>query len=72
MIDDEVLKSTPLPCTSRVQLLEKEDGYYTTYVFVDLDTGEYLMVTKYPNWIQSEINRGYWVSNLLSYFSWNN
>ena len=39
MIDDEVLKSTPLPCTSRVQLLEKEDGYYTTYVFVVITSG---------------------------------
>lgn len=56
---NEFLESTPMPCTVRAQLLEKEDGYYTTYVFADLDVeGEYYMVTKYPNWIQKEINIG--------------
>lgn len=59
MDKDDVIESTPLPCTVRVQLLEKENGYYTIYVFGDLDKeGEYYMVTRYPNWIQKEIEIG--------------
>lgn len=46
----------PYPITIKARVLEKEEGLYTTYVFQDLDTKDYLVVTQYPNWIQPIVN----------------
>lgn len=49
----------PTPITAKVQLVEKEESLYSTYVFKDLDLeNEYYMITKYPNWNQGPINIG--------------
>ena len=34
----------------KAQLLAYRSGNYTTYVFQNLDEGEYIMCTKLPNW----------------------
>lgn len=49
----------PTPITARVEVVEKEEGQYSTYIFKDLDLeNEYYMITKYPNWNQGPINVG--------------
>lgn len=34
----------------KAQFLAKKDGIYTVYVFQNLETKEYIMCTKLPNW----------------------
>lgn len=49
----------PIPITAKVEVVEKEEGLYSTYIFKDLDIdNEYYMITKYPNWYQGPINIG--------------
>lgn len=49
----------PTPITARVEVVEKEEGLYSTYIFKDLDLeNEYYMIIKYPNWNQGPINIG--------------
>ena len=55
------LEDFPTPLTIRVQVLEKEEGQYISYIVVNLDgegEGEYLLVTQYPNWKQKPIKIG--------------
>ena len=46
-------------------LLAKKSGMFTVYVFKNLDTSEYVMCTKLPNWDFGDINLG--VSGFLTY-----
>lgn len=46
-------------------LVAKKLGLYTVYVFKNLDTQEYLMCTKLPNWDFGDINIG--TSGFLTY-----
>lgn len=43
---------------AEVQLLAIRDGVYTMYVFKDLNTGEFIMCTKPPNWESPNITPG--------------
>jgi len=45
-------------CIREVKLLAVRDGTYTTYVFQTLDTKEYIMCTRLPNWKVPEISIG--------------
>jgi hypothetical protein len=45
-------------CIKEVKLLAVRDGLYTVYVFQTLDTKEYIMCTKLPNWKVPEISIG--------------
>ena len=45
-------------CIREVKLLAVRDGIYTTYVFQTLDTKEYIMCTRLPNWKVPEIAIG--------------
>lgn len=45
-------------CIKEVKLLAVREGNYTTYVFQTLDTKEYIMCTKLPNWKVPEIQIG--------------
>ena len=49
----------------RATLVAKKYGLYTVYVFRNLDTQEYLMCTKLPNWDSNDISYG--VSGFLTY-----
>lgn len=41
-----------------VKLLAVRDGVYTTYVFQNQETSEYIMCTRLPNWQVPEISIG--------------
>lgn len=43
---------------AHVKLLAIRDGTYTMYVFQNLDTEEYIMCTRLPNWQVPEIQIG--------------
>jgi hypothetical protein len=45
-------------CIREVKLLAVREGLYTTYVFQTLDTKEYVMCTRLPNWKVPEIAIG--------------
>lgn len=45
-------------CIKEVKLLAVREGNYTTYVFQTLDTKEYIMCTRLPNWKVPEIQIG--------------
>lgn len=49
----------------KCQLLQKEKGEYTLYVFKNLDTNEYIMCTRLPNWHTMDIEIGQ--TGFLSY-----
>lgn len=42
----------------KAKLLAKKTGIYSVYVFKNLDTSEYVMCTKLPNWDFGDINIG--------------
>jgi len=44
--------------TISVQLMAKRAGNYTVYIFKNLETNEYITVTKCPNWIDDEVDVG--------------
>ena len=46
-------------------LIAKKSGLFTVYVFKNLDTSEYIMCTKLPNWDFGDIDIG--TSGFLSY-----
>ena len=46
-------------------LVAKKLGLYTVYVFRNLDSNEYLMCTKLPNWDSNDISIG--TSGFLTY-----
>ena len=41
-----------------VELIAKREGIYTMYVFKTLDTYDYIMCTRLPNWQVPEVNVG--------------
>ena len=41
--------------TCKAQLLAKQTGVYTVYVFRDLDNHKYIMCTRLPNWSCGDI-----------------
>ncbi len=45
-------------CIREVELLAVREGLYTNYVFQTIDTKEYIMCTKLPNWKVPEISIG--------------
>ncbi len=49
----------------KATLVAKKSGLYTVYVFKNLDTQEYIMCTKLPNWDFGDISIG--VSGFLTY-----
>ena len=49
----------------RVMLVAKKSGIFTVYVFKNLDTSEYIMCTKLPNWDFGDIDIG--KSGFLTY-----
>ena len=49
----------------KCQLLQLVRGEYTVYVFQNLDTNEYIMCTKLPNWNSRDIDIGQ--TGFLSY-----
>lgn len=44
--------------TVRVKLISFRKGDYKVYVFLDLDTGKYYMITELPNWQLPDLNIG--------------
>lgn len=44
--------------TINVQLVAKKAGNYTVYIFKNLETLEYITVTKCPNWADDEVDVG--------------
>lgn len=40
------------------ELIAIKESYYTLLVFLDKDTGKYIMCTKLPNWQTSEVSIG--------------
>lgn len=43
---------------ARLSASREDPGDYTKYVFQNLDTGEYVLCTKFPNWDTPLINLG--------------
>lgn len=43
---------------AEVKLLAVREGTYTMYVFQQLDTKEYIMCTRLPNWRVPDVNIG--------------
>ena len=44
--------------TIKCQLLEYEKELYIHYVFKNLDTNDYIMVSRYPNWDHKDLEIG--------------
>lgn len=42
----------------KVKLIAIRDGHYTVYVFQEVDTSEYIMCTRLPNWQVPDVELG--------------
>ena len=42
----------------KVKLIAIRDGQYTVYVFQEVDTSEYIMCTRLPNWRVPDLELG--------------
>ena len=57
----EEIEDYPVPVTIYGVVREREIGHYTQYVVENLDSKrerEYILLTRYPNWIQGDIQIG--------------